>query len=206
MVRSAGQGHGTGVRRGEHAVGQLAVGDRPGRLERADKQGEEPHRTLVGLLRIAVVEVACDGPDHRGRPIGVGLPNDQAASSDLVQQGRRGTAAGEVVAVGGGEVVAQVRLDRRQSRRQGVDDGDLVLELLCDDGCDQVVLRGEVAVEGAVGQTGVGDQRGDAGTIDAVALEPASGGLDHSAPSRFLVFRAVPRHDGGLLSGVMPPR
>ena len=201
MVRSGGQGHGIGVRRGEHAVGQFGVGDRAGGLERPDEQCEEPDRTLVGPLWIAVVEVACDRLDHRVGPLGVGLPDRHVAPPDLVQQGCRGAAAGEIVAVRGGEVIADERLDRREAGGQGVDDGDLVRELLGDDRGDQVVLRGEVAVEGAVGQAGVSDEGRDAGAVDAVALEPASGGRDHPAPGLFLVLRAVSRHGVNLLPG-----
>jgi hypothetical protein len=46
----------------------------------------------------------------------------------------------------------------------GVGAHDLVFEWLRDDGGDEVILRTEVAVEGAIGQAGVGDQGRDAGT------------------------------------------
>ena len=57
-----------------------------------------------------------------------------------------------------------------------------------------------MGVEGAVGQTGVGHERGDAGAVDAVALEPPTGGLDDPPPGRFLVFLAVPGHTPLLVS------
>jgi hypothetical protein len=60
--------------------------------------------------------------------------------------------------------------------------------LVGDGGGDQVVLGGEVGVEGAVGQPGVGHERGDPGAVDAVALEPAAGRLDDPQPGRLLVL------------------
>jgi hypothetical protein len=52
----------------------------------------------------------------------------------------------------------------------------------------------EVGVEGAVGQPGVGHERGDPGAVDAVALEPAASRLDDPLPGRLLVLCPVPRH------------
>jgi hypothetical protein len=51
------------------------------------------------------------------------------------------------------------------------------LQLIGEDVPDQVLLGGEVGVEGAVRQSGVGHQRRHAGAIDAVSLEAPPGRL-----------------------------
>jgi hypothetical protein len=70
----------------------------------------------------------------------------------------------------------------------------LCAQLIGHRGGDKVVLRGEMRVEGAVGQPGVGHQRRDARAVDAVALEPTAGRLDDPSSRRFLLFFPVPRH------------
>src|SRR3954452_21554724 len=70
----------------------------------------------------------------------------------------------------------------------------LLAQLVGDRGGDQFVLGSEVRVEGAHGQAGVRHQPGDPGTIDPVALEPATSGLDDPLPGRPLVLLAVPHH------------
>src|SRR5207244_3114398 len=80
------------------------------------------------------------------------------------------------------------------ARRQRAEAFALVAELVGDRGGDQVVLGGEVGVEGAVSQPGVGHERGDPGAVDAVALEPAARRLDDPLPGYLLVFFPVPRH------------
>ena len=55
-------------------------------------------------------------------------------------------------------------------------------------------LEGEVGVESAVGQPGVGHQRRDSRAVDAVPLEPSAGRLDDPPPRRLLVLVPVPRH------------
>jgi len=171
-----------GVGRSEDAVGKLRVGDGASQLEGADQKREDADRALVGGLGTAAVEAARDRGDHRAGTVGVGVSGGLAAPADLIQEGGRRAAVGEVVAVFGGEVFAEVRLDGFGAGGQRVNDGDLIGELLAHDRCDQVVLRVEVTVEGSVGQAGVGDQGRDPGAVDAVALEPAAGGLDHPTP------------------------
>src|SRR3954471_24001015 len=70
----------------------------------------------------------------------------------------------------------------------------LLAQLVGDRGGDQFVLGSEVRVEGAHGQAGVRHQPGDPRTIDPVALEPATSGLDDPLPGRPLVLLAVPHH------------
>ena len=76
----------------------------------------------------------------------------------------------------------------------------LLAQLVGDRGGDEVVLGVEVGVERAVGQPCVRHERGDAGAVDAVALEPPTGRLDDPPPGRFLVFLAVPGHSPLLVS------
>src|SRR5829696_8475286 len=70
----------------------------------------------------------------------------------------------------------------------------LIVQLLGDGRRHQLLLRREVLVERAVGQPCVRHERGDAGAVDAVPLEPATGRLDDPPPRRLLVLAAVPRH------------
>jgi hypothetical protein len=51
-----------------------------------------------------------------------------------------------------------------------------------------------VSVKRAVGQAGIGHQRGNAGAVDAIALEPSTSRLDDAPTSGFPVLGAVARH------------
>ena len=52
----------------------------------------------------------------------------------------------------------------------GVEALALGSQLVGEDVRDEILLRGEVGVEGAVGQAGVGHHGGHAGAVDAVLL------------------------------------
>src|SRR5207248_10842276 len=71
---------------------------------------------------------------------------------------------------------------------------ELLVQLLGDRGRDQVLLRGEMGVEGTVGQARVRHQCGHAGAVDAIALQASTGGLDDPSPRRLLVLLAVSGH------------
>jgi hypothetical protein len=67
----------------------------------------------------------------------------------------------------------------------------LCAQLLGKDVRDQILLRGEVGVEGAVGQAGVGHHGGQARAVDAVPLEAPPGGFEDPLARRLLVVLAV---------------
>jgi hypothetical protein len=92
------------------------------------------------------------------------------------------------------KVFTHVLLDSGAAGRHRAEAFALFAELVGDRGGDQVFLGWEVGVEGAVGQPGVGHERGDPGAVDAVLLEPAAGRLDDPPPRRLLVLCPVPRH------------
>ncbi len=52
---------------------------------------------------------------------------------------------------------------------------------------DKLLLRGEMAVEAAMGQAGVGHQAGDAGRLDAVFAKARRRGLDNMFSRRVLM-------------------
>ena len=67
-------------------------------------------------------------------------------------------------------------------------------QLVGEDVGDEVFLGLEVAVEGAVGQAGVGHQGCHAGAVDAVLLEASPGCFDDPLSGGLFVLGAVPRH------------
>ena len=69
--------------------------------------------------------------------------------------------------------------------------GRLVEQLLRHRGADEVLLGGEVCVEGAVGQSRVRHQGRDARTVDAIGLQSLARGLDDALPSLSFVVLAV---------------
>jgi hypothetical protein len=72
--------------------------------------------------------------------------------------------------------------------------------LVCYDVRDEVVLGLEVGVEGSVGQPGIRHERGDAGSVDPVQLEPLAGPFDDPLPRHLLVLLGVARHRVPFLS------
>src|SRR5215207_8020832 len=67
----------------------------------------------------------------------------------------------------------------------------LGVQLVGEDVRDEILLGREVAVEGAVGQAGLGHDGRHAGAVDAVLLEASPGRFDYSLPRRLLVVLAV---------------
>ena len=80
----------------------------------------------------------------------------------------------------------------------------LLVELVRDRARDEVLLRVEVGIEGAIGQAGVRHERRHPGAIDPVPLEPTAGCLDDPPPRRLLVLFPVPGHRR-LLTGKAAP-
>jgi hypothetical protein len=64
-------------------------------------------------------------------------------------------------------------------------------QLLGEDVGDEILLGGEVGVEGAVGQAGVGHHGGDAGTVDAVLFEAPSGCFEDPLSGGLLLVLGV---------------
>ena len=64
-------------------------------------------------------------------------------------------------------------------------------QLLGEDVGDEIFFGGEVGVEGAVREAGIGHQGRHPGAIDAVLLEPSSGCFDYSSSRGVLVVPAV---------------
>ena len=64
-------------------------------------------------------------------------------------------------------------------------------QLVGEDVRDEVLLGGEVRVEGAVGQAGVGHHGRDAGAVDAVLLEAPPGCFEDALSGGLLLVLAV---------------
>jgi hypothetical protein len=119
-----------------------------------------------------------------------------AVKTRLVAAGRRTisssrAAVGALVAVSGGQVGADERLESRPTGGLGVEALALGAQLVGEHVRDEVLFRSEVPVEGAVGQTGVGHHGGHAGAIDAVLLEAPSRRFDDAFSRGLLVVLAV---------------
>ena len=142
--------------------------------------------------RIVRRQAGGDVVDDGQQAVGVRLPGGVGAAADLVEQGGGRAAVAGVVAVLDRKVFTHVLLDSGAAGRHRAEAFALFAELVGDRGGDQVFLGWEVGVEGAVGQPGVGHERGDPGAVDAVALEPAAGRLDDPLPGRLLVLCPVP--------------
>jgi hypothetical protein len=64
-------------------------------------------------------------------------------------------------------------------------------QLVGEDVRDEILLGGEVAVEGAVGQAGVGHHGRHASAVDAVFFEAPPGRFDDALPGRLFLVLAV---------------
>ena len=178
----------------EHLISELSVSKRAGELQRADQQREEAERLPARGLGIAGGQAGGDLVGQSQDPLGVGVPGGIAAAPDLVEQRCGRAAVLQVVPVLDREVLAHQLLDSHAVRRLSAVALALLAQLVGDRRGDEVLLRCEVGVEGAVGQPRVRHQRRDAGAVDAVTLQTLTGGLDDPPPGRFLVFLAVPGH------------
>ena len=115
--------------------------------------------------------------------------------ANLVEQGGVGAAVAGVVAVLGGQVPAHDLFEAGRARLSLRDDVRVqCVQLVGDRGGDKAVLGFEVSVEGAVGQARVLHERRDTGAVDAVPLEPSTGGGNDPLPCLLLVFFRVPHH------------
>ena len=94
----------------------------------------------------------------------------------------------------GGQVGADERLDALSIRRLGVNALALCAQLVGEHVGNQILLRSEVGVEGAVGQTGVGHEGRHAGAVDAVVLEPPPGRFEDPLSGGLLLALLV-SHD-----------
>ena len=72
----------------------------------------------------------------------------------------------------------------------GVEALALGAQLVGEDVGDEILLGGEVGVEGAVGQAGVGHHGGHAGAVDAVLLEAPSGRFEDALSGGLLLVLA----------------
>ena len=109
----------------------------------------------------------------------------------LVEQRGGGAAVGALVAVLGGEVGADERFEPGAIGGRGAEALALNSQLLGEDVGDEVLLGGEVGVEGAVGQAGVGHHGGHAGAVDAVCFEAPSSRFEDALSGGLLVVFAV---------------
>ena len=151
-------------------------------------------------LRVAGGEAGGDLVDLSQDPVGVGVFGGIAAAPDLVEQGCGGAAVLWVVAVLDRQVFAHQLLDSLAVGALRAVALELLTQLVGDCRGDEVLLRCEVGVEGAVGQPGVRHEHGDAGAVDAITLQTLTGGLDDPPPRRFLVFLSVAGHTPLLVS------
>ena len=123
----------------------------------------------VGSRREAMSSISAD------QFVGEDLSGCGGAAGDLVEQRSRRAAVGALVAVLGREVGADERLESRPICGLGVEALALGAQLVGEDVRHKILLGGEVGIEGAVGQAGVGHNGRHAGAIDAVLLEAPPG-------------------------------
>jgi len=101
--------------------------------------------------------------------------------------------------VAGRKVVPHEPLESGPVEHPGPIQLTLSLQLVRNDGGNQVVLGREVGIEGAVGQTRICHEGRDPGTVDAITLETTAGSLNDPPSRRVLVLPAVSRHGPSLL-------
>ena len=101
---------------GEELIGQVAVCEHPGELQRAEHQSEEGDR--VGSIRLGVcrVETRRDVVDDAHQFVGEELFGGGGAAGDFVEQRGRRAAVGVMVAVLRGQVGADERRERSRFR------------------------------------------------------------------------------------------
>ena len=119
--------------------------------------------------------------------VGEDLSGGGGAAGDLVEQRGGGAAVGALVAVLGGEVGADERFEPGAIGGLGAEALALSSQLVGEDVGDEILLGGEVGVEGAVGQAGVGHHGGHAGAVDAVFFEAPSGRFEDALSGGLLV-------------------
>jgi len=85
--------------------------------------------------------------------------------------------------------IAQLRRGRASALKLA-----LCAYLVGDRGGDEVLLGGEVSIEGAVGQPRIRHEGGDPRAVDAVSPESTAGGLDDPLPRLPLALFPVPHH------------
>ena len=141
---------------GEELIGQVAVCERPGELQRAEHQSEERERVGSSRLGVCRVETRRDVVDDAHQFVGEDLFGGGGAAGDLVEQRSRRAAVGVLVAVLRGQVGADERFESRPIRGLGVEALALGAQLVGEHVRDEIFLGREVGVEGAVGQAGVG--------------------------------------------------
>lgn len=132
--------------------------------------------------------------NDRGNAALIGHPYFSTLPRDLVEQRGGRAPVSNVIAVIQRQVPADVVGEGFASLGELGDGGGLCFELVSDDGSDEIILRCEMRVEGAVGQSRIGHQRGDAGTIDPVTLEATTRCLNDAPSRRLLVITAVSGH------------
>src|SRR6188472_3497161 len=174
---------------GEELIGQGAVGQRPGQLQGADQQAQEGER--VGSCRVGVVRLQAGGDVVGGGEefVGEDILCAGGPADDLVEQRGGGAAVGALVAVLGGEVCADERFEPGAIGGRGAEALALNSQLLGEDVGDEILLGGEVGVEGAVGQAGVGHHGG--GAVAAVLFEAPSGRFEDALSGRLLLVLGV---------------
>jgi hypothetical protein len=140
------------------------------------------------------VEVCGDQVDEADYSQGVGVTDTVAATSDLLDQRRGRATVADVVAVLCGQIAAHEPWQPILVDHQCCGCFLLRAGLFAHHGGDEIVLRLEVDVEGAVGQPGVGHERGDARAGQTGRLQAPAGRMHDALPGRFLVVRRVAGH------------
>ena len=167
------------------------VGQGAGELQCPGHQGEDAERLhaaeggTCGASRAATSLMTASRPS-------VYACRWRRCSGRSRRAGRRTAAVGGVVAVPGRKVFTHVLLGSGAAGRDRAEAFALFAELVGDRGGDQVVLGWEVGVEGAVGQPGVGHERGtpEPSMPSRLSRRPR---LDVPLPGRLLVLCPVPR-------------
>jgi len=158
----------------EDPDGEPAVGQPKG----ADHQAEDGERVDPSGLDVTRVEARGDVVDDAHDLLGEDVAGVGGSSSDLVEHGSGGAAVREMVAVFGRQVGTDEGLKYGPIRGFRLNALTLCAQLLGENVRDQILLRGEVGVEGAIRQAGVGHHRGQARAVDAVLLETPPGGFE----------------------------
>src|SRR3954452_15414315 len=91
----------------------------------------------------------------------------------------------------GRQIGADERLEPRAIGWLSVEALTLCAQLVGEDVRDEILLRGEVAVEGPIRKAGVRHDGRHARPVDSVLLETPPGRLDDSLPRHLLVVLAV---------------
>lgn len=136
----------------EDLVGELAVGEGAGQLQRPHHHGEEPDGSAASGLRIRGRQTGGDLFHDGRRALGVRLLGAVRAAADLVEQCGGGASGAGPVTVLGRQIAANEVLKSLSTGPQRVALIRQCAQFMGDDVGDELVLGGEVGVERSIGE------------------------------------------------------